>query len=91
MDESDRGFGLPGSAFQRVGMCTPTPRPRGVAPVLETILARMLPSRLSTPVVALSDSASVLTVTPMRMKTPAIIRQWNRCTGDGLDCNAIVL
>ena len=43
----------------------------------------------STPVAALSDTATVPAVTPMRMKTLAIIRQRNRCTGDGLDCNAI--
>ena len=43
----------------------------------------------STPVAALSDTATVPTVTPMRMKTTAIFRQRNRCTGDSLDCNAI--
>ena len=42
-------------------------------------------------VAALSDAATVQMVTPMRMKTPTITTLRYGCTGDALDCNAIVL
>ena len=85
------GFGLPGSAFQRVGMCTPMPPSRRVTAVPESIPAGRLPSRPSTPVAALSGTTTVPAATPMRMKTPAITTLRYRCTGDGLGCNAIVV
>ena len=84
-------FGLPGSAVQRMDMCTPMPASRRVAPVLNQSPAGRLPSRPSTPVAALSGTATVPTVTPMRMKTPAITTLRYGCTGDGLDCNAIAV
>ena len=51
-------FGLPGSASQRVGMCTLMPPFRGVAPVPKSIPAGRLPSRPSTPVAVLSGTAT---------------------------------
>ena len=39
----------------------------------------------------LSETAAVATVTSMRLKTPAMTTLRYRCTGDGLDCNAIVV
>ena len=63
---------------------------RGVAPV-KIIPAGRLASRPSAPVATLSETATVPTVTQMRMTTPAITTQRNRYTGDGLDCNAIVI
>ena len=116
-------FGLPGSAFQRVVMCTPMPPSRRVAPVPESIPAGRLPSRPSTPLATLSGMATVPTepcpihetslampqpsYTPrsfpvlsgLREQAPGVTtsartpatRSLPGCTGDGLDCNAIVV